>query len=304
VGIRTKPGGMMVAATTLAAGLLVCLSEGRAGSQENSIRIGLVSSIFRDTPSSLVQVVSQPLKTLMRSQTGLSGELQIAGDAFALSGKLKENKVQLGVFHGFEFAWARQKNPGLKPLVIIVSNQPRLYAQLVVKKDCRAGQCGDLKGKVLAIPYGSRGHCYLYLDRRCPGAGKVPAKFFSVISAPSCAEDALDDVVDGVAQAAVIERGALDQFRKDKPERADRLKVLHQSERFPAAVVAYQEGNLDASVLRRFRDGMVNAHRAARGKQLLKLCRISRFEDIPADYDRLLEDIARAYPAREDRAKK
>jgi hypothetical protein len=34
------------------------------------------------------------------------------------------------------------------------------------------------------------------------------------------------------------------------------------------------------------------------------LCRISRFEDIPADYDRLLEDIARAYPAREDRAKK
>src|SRR5262245_20135138 len=217
-----------------AATALLLLPAGRAEEGDaRDIRIGLVRTLFRDTPPSLVQVLSQPLKALMQSQTGMTGELSIAGDAFALSKKLKEHKVQLGVFHGFEFAWARQRNPGLKPLVVVVSHHRELHAHLVVRKDSSASGCGGLKGKVVAIPQGSREHCHLYLERRCPGGGIEPKSFFSEITRPSSSEDALDDVIDGTVQAAIVDRFALDQFQHDKPARSNRLRVLQQSEMFP-----------------------------------------------------------------------
>ena len=262
----------------------------------HTIQIGLVRSLFREAPSSMIGLLSRPLKALMESQTGLTGELILAGDYADLGARLKDGKAQLGVFHGFEFAWARRQNPALKPLVIAVSQHRMLHAHLVVRKDGAANTCADLKGKMVALPRMSREHCHLYLERRCPGNGTEPASFFSQITHPSCADDALGDVVDGLTHAAVVDRMALDDYQQNRPARANQLRVLHQSEPFPAAVVAYQEGALDEATLRRFREGMVAADRTERGKRLLKMCRITRFEEVPADYDRLLEDIARAYP--------
>jgi len=289
-------------AVALSAVVFLLMPAGQAAESEiNGIRIGLVRTLFRDTPTSLIDVLSQPLKALMQSQTGMGGELSLAGDAFDLSKKLKEHKVQLGVFHGFEFAWARQRNPGLKPLVVVVSHHRQLHAHLIVRKDGPVTSSADLKGKAVAIPHGSREHCHLYLERRCPGSGTDPRKFFSQITTPASTEDALDDVIDGAVQAAIVDRQALDQYQQDKPSRCNRLRVLSQSEMFPTGVVAYQEGDLDESTLRRFHDGMISAASTPRGRELLKLSRITAFEEVPADYEQLLLDIARAYPPRPEK---
>ena len=289
------------AAVVLAAALVVVLppaGAGTRGTPNAPVQIGLVATLFRDAPPSLIQVLSRPLKALMESQTGLTGELVVAGDAFDLAQKLKDQRAQLGVFHGFEFAWARQKNPELRPLVIAVYQHRQLHAHLVVLKDGPISSWADLKGKVLALPYKSREHCHLYLERRCPGGGVDPHKFFAAITTPASAEDALADVVDGLAQAAIVDRVALDQYQEAKPARANKLRLLYQSEAFPAAVVAYQPGVLDEATLRRFRDGLTSAHRTARGKELLNLCGITAFEEVPNDFEQQLVDIARAYPPR------
>src|SRR5262249_53934916 len=157
--------------------------------------------------------------------------------------------------HGFEFAWARQKNPELRPLVIAVCQHRQLHAHLVVQKDSPIAGWADLKGKVLALPRLTREHCHLYLERHCPGAPGDPRKLFSQVSPPPSPEDALADVVDGTAQATIVDRIALDEYQQRKPARANRLRVLQQSEPFPAAVVAFQPGSLDEAALRRFRDG-------------------------------------------------
>src|SRR5438874_3259665 len=247
-----KPKRIYLAAAALPVAVLLLLPASRAAEGDaRGIRIGLVRTLFRDTPASLVDVLSQPLKTLMQSQTGMSGELSVTGDAFDLSKKLKEHTVQLGVFHGFEFAWARQRNPGLKALVVVVCHHRQLHAHLVVRKDSPASCCADLKGKSVAIPLGSREHCHLYLQRRCPGAGADPKKFFAEITTPGSTEEALDDVIDGAVQAAIVDRFALDQYQQDKAARCNRLRIPCQSEMFPTGVVAYQEGSLDEATLRR-----------------------------------------------------
>src|SRR5581483_4119811 len=103
-------------------GVLLALGSGAAAAERSRqtevLRIGLIGTLFRDVPETAVMAMMQPFATLMESQTGLTGQLIPAGDADDLGQQLANDKVQLGVFHGVEFAWARQKYPDLKPLVI------------------------------------------------------------------------------------------------------------------------------------------------------------------------------------------
>jgi ABC-type phosphate/phosphonate transport system substrate-binding protein len=266
------------------------------GAPAAAVRIGLASSLFHDAPDSLVKVLARPMLSLMETQTGLTGQLMPSAAADDLAKQLQDNRTHLAVFHGFEFAWARIKYPELKPLIVVVSQQPVLSALLVVKAKCEATCPADLKGQVLALPRVSREHCRLFLERTCCD-GKPPRSFFGKITTPSDAEDALDDVIDEQAQAAIVESLALENYRKKKaPKRAAQLKVLVKSEAFPAGVIAYHEGGLPAETLRSFRDGMIKAHESARGKELLNMCRINCFAAVPDDYDQQLTNIAKVYP--------
>ncbi len=69
-----------------------------------------------------------------------------------------------------------------------------------------------------------------------------------------------------------------------------------QSEAFPCAVIAYYPGKLSQALLDRFREGMLSAKDSRQGRQMMQLCRISSFEDVPDDFDKMLDDIAKAYP--------
>jgi hypothetical protein len=60
--------------------------------------------------------------------------------------------------------------------------------------------------------------------------------------------------------------------------------------------VAYVPGVLPEALLTRFRDGMIAAKDTTRGRQLLELCRITRFETVPGGYEQMLAEIAKAYP--------
>jgi ABC-type phosphate/phosphonate transport system substrate-binding protein len=263
----------------------------------NIVRIGMISSLFSDVPEPIVMAMMQPFGALMESQTGVSGELVVCGDAANLGQQLTDDKVQLGVFHGIEFGWARQKHPELRPLVIAINQQRYLRAQFVIRADSTASRVADLQDKALALPNQTREHCLLYLRRRCLESKKEPASFFSKITNPANVEDALDDVVDGVVQVTIVDSVALDCYKRRKPGRFTKLKIAHSSEVFPAAVVVFRPGILDEATLKRFRDGMINANRTVTGRQLMTLWKLTGFEDVPQDYNQILTEIVKAYPA-------
>jgi ABC-type phosphate/phosphonate transport system substrate-binding protein len=267
------------------------------GADPAPVRIGLVKSLFRDMPEPFIRIALMPMKALMEGQTGLSGDLIPSGDADHLARQIKDNDMQLGVFHGVEFAWVHQHYPTLKPLVIAVNEHPYVRALLVVRTDSTCTGSANLQGKVVALPLMSREHCRLFLERRCCGADHAPDKFFSHVSASSNPEDALDDVVDDNVQAAVVDEVAFDAFRKDKPGRGARLKVLQQSESFPCAVIAYQPGALTEKQLDAFRNGLLKAQDNPEAQPLLKINHITGFEAVPTGYDQELSDIVKAYPA-------
>jgi ABC-type phosphate/phosphonate transport system substrate-binding protein len=276
--------------------MLAAALGGAVADDGTSVRIGLVSSLFRDTSEPLMQIIMRPFKSLLETQTGMSGRLISGGTAENLGQRLKEGAVHLGIFHGVEFAWAKAKFPQLKALLIAVNKQPFLRAHLIVRADGKVTSVQDLKGRVIGMPNLSREHCWLFLERRCVPAEQTLEKFFARICRPRDASYAIDDVIDGTLHAAVIDDADLAAYRKQYPDFADKVKSLICSEAFPCGVIAYYPGTLDEHMLDQFRSGMLSAKDSRQARQMMQMCRITRFEEVPEDFDKTLEDIAKAYP--------
>jgi ABC-type phosphate/phosphonate transport system substrate-binding protein len=285
----------------LAAGLAALTPARQADAEEMpkapTVRVGLASSLFRDTPEVMIQAIARPFRSLVESQTGLSGQLVPNVKPDDLCVQMKDDKLQLGVLHGYEYAWLRQTYPDLKPLMIAVNQQSHLKANLVVRNDNKAASLEDLKGLTIAVPRRTREHCHLFLDRHCQTTGCCTKEYFGKIVASPSVEEGVDGVILGRTDAVLVDGVFLDWYKENKPTAYAKLKVVQESEVFPAAVVVHYGTALDADTLRRFREGMISAKDNPRGLSLMTLCQITSFEPIPTDYEQLLTDIAKAYPA-------
>lgn len=282
----------------LCASPAVSRNAAKLGSTDSPVKIGMCGSLFKDQPETIVKAMMQPFGMLMKMQTGMTGELIAGGEAENVGRMLANNEVQLGVFHGYEFAWAREQFPKLQPLMIAVNQQRHLRAVLVVSNEDAPADLDDLRGKCLAFPKGAKDHCRMFLESRCTECGQTtPEEFFTKITSPADAEEALDDVVDGIAHCVLVDAVGLECYKRRKPARFAKLKSLMQSEAFPAGVVAYCPGVLSEETLNRFRAGMVNANKSVLGKQLLTMWKLTGFETVPDDYDDTLYNIAKCYPS-------
>jgi len=284
-----------------AVALVVCAAHSAAegpASPPNPVHIGLVNSLFVDVPDPLVGILMKPFSGLMRDLTGLNGKAAPAGDAYAIAEKLKDGKLHLGAFQGFEFAWVQQKYPKLKPLMIAVYYDRHLRASIVVHKDCPAQAIAGLRGTELALPMGTKGHCRLFLQRHCTNANGPcdPKAFFSEVRRTEHAEAALDLICDGKVQCAVIDEVSWQCYKGVKSGPAKRLKVLSQSEVFPAGVIAYYDGGLDQATLNCVTRGLADATKNRKAIEIMSLFKITSFEEVPEDYADTLANIRRLYP--------
>jgi len=286
-----------VVRTTMAGvAALVSLGVGtaRAGDPAGAINVGVVGGMFKDVPPALVNALGQPFKNLIRRDTGVTGEFKLVADATALADQLRANQCQLGVFHGYEFAWAKARNPNLMPLVVTEYRTGRPQAAVVVNVDSKATGIDDLKADAIVIPKGTRGHCLMYVAKEHDGvkaSGKPPEQ-----SKTDTAE-ALDGVVSGTVEAAVVDVQALVGYETLQPGAFKNLRILAKSAPFPQNVIAYDKSVLDEATAAKLRTTLVTAHTTAAGKPLMLLWNMKNFAAVPADYDAHLASSAKDYPA-------
>jgi ABC-type phosphate/phosphonate transport system substrate-binding protein len=258
----------------------------------DGLNIEVVQSLFRDVPQGMVKVLGRPLRELIRKRTGLTGDVSIASDALTLADRLKTNQCQLGVFHGFEFAWAKERNADLIPLVVTVYPSGHPQACVVVRTDNPAATLGQLKS--VAVPKGTKAHCLAYLD-------KQRAKLSEGVAAPNgkgqlSAEEALDGVVSAQCEAALVDISALAGYQKLQPGAFKRLRILCESDKFPQNVIAYSKGAITDAEADQLREVLTGAHTTPTGKPLMMLWSITRFAAVPADYQAQLDKCAKSYP--------
>jgi len=267
---------------------------GRAGDRE-VYRIGIPKSAFRDVPPSLVSFAGMPFKDLMKSQTGLEGEVILDPDALNIAEQLDAGKLQLGVFLGHEFAWAREKHPTLEPIVCTVPRPKEIQAFLLVRYDNKAQSLADLKGCKLALATTTRDHARLFLDKK-RAADMTGGTFCSTEKAPTV-HDAINKVIEGDADVTVADQAAWNYYQKLYPGASENLRVLAKSEVFPPTVIAFKKGSLDDGVIKKVREGLLTAHETSKVAKLLNLIKVEKFDSVPAGYDESLKECLKAYPA-------
>lgn len=283
-------GSLLLTFVAVAVGLT---SRAEAEDEPGTIKLGVLTGMFRDVPPALVQAAATPFQDLFKRQTGLEGEVEMVNDCEALASKMHEKKLQIGVFHGFEWAWVRHRYPDLLPLVVTVpAKKPQ--ACIVVHTDSKATGPADLTGKCVAVPVGTKAHCDLFIERLVkdlPAGCCTPAK-----QADSGSDELLDGVAGGKVTAALVDVAALNAYQNNKPGAATQLRVLVKSEPFPATVVAYRKDGVDASTAAKIRSGLVKAHTTSQGKAFLFLWKLKGFEDVPPGFDADLQQVLKSYP--------
>jgi ABC-type phosphate/phosphonate transport system substrate-binding protein len=266
-----------------------------AADPADGLSIGVVQGLFRDVPQGMIKVLGKPLQGLIGKQVGLTPDLTMAPDALTLADRMKDKQCQLGVFHGFEFAWAKARNPDLVPLVVTIPPAGKLQAIVVVQKDAPDIKLADLKNKDVTIPRGTKGHCFAFLDRERGDFAATTAR--PLVKSGSTSEEALDAVVSGESPAALVDVSALAGYANLQPGACKQLRVLCESERFPQNVIAYSKGAITEEAAADLRRALTQAHTTPSGKPLMMLWNIKGFGAIPADYEEHLEKITKGYPA-------
>ena len=74
-GYKASLVAIGIAASALALLGTPASGEDNPLARHDIVRIGLVHSLFRDTPDVMVQVIMEPFSALMESQTGIKGQL-------------------------------------------------------------------------------------------------------------------------------------------------------------------------------------------------------------------------------------
>jgi ABC-type phosphate/phosphonate transport system substrate-binding protein len=140
------------------------------------------------------------------------------------------------------------------------------------------------------------------VDRQAEANGKKAEEFFSKITTPENIEDALDDAVDA-KESVVVDRTALEAFKRRKPGRFKQLKEVAKSPPFPPPVIAYYDGMLDDATLTKFKDGLLGASKKERGQTLLTLFHLTGFETPPQDFEKVLNETRKTYPPTDAKTK-
>jgi ABC-type phosphate/phosphonate transport system substrate-binding protein len=274
--------------------LILLPAVSQAGDKE-VYRIGIPKSAFRDVPPSLLSFAGMPFKDLMKSQTGLDGDVVLEPDALEIARMLESGKLQLGVFLGHEFAWVRDKHPTLEPIVCTVPRPKEIQAFLLVRYDNKAQTLADLRGCKLALATTTRDHARLFLDKKRT-TEMTGGAFCSTEKAPTV-HDAINKVIEGDADVTVADQAAWNYYRKLYPGASENLRVLSKSEVFPPTVIAFKKGSLDDTVIKKVRDGLLTAHETSKVVKLLNLIKVEKFDAVPAGYDESLKECLKAYPA-------
>jgi len=260
------------------------------------LRIGTSGSLTTDKTNPKEKASLSTLTTFIRDETGLENEILEERDWQVLTDKLTKGQLQVGAYQGYEFAWAQEKNPDLKPLALAVNVHRYPVAYVVSNTANKAKDFNGLQGQTFAIPVDGPRYLRFYVTRQAEAAGKDLGTFFSKVTTPEKIESTLDDVVDGVVDAMVVDRAALEVFKVRKPARFKKLHAVAHSQPFPPAVIAYSGKHLDDDTRERFLSGLLGANKQEKGKQMLELFGLTHFEPAPADFGKLLAATRKTYP--------
>ena len=107
-------------AVLFSAAILGSLCESASAQQTNErvLRIGATGTITGKAEGAKEKAGLEILQRYIKEETGLKSEIVGQENWKIVAEKMAKGQFQLGVFQGYEFAWAQQKDAELKALAV------------------------------------------------------------------------------------------------------------------------------------------------------------------------------------------
>ncbi len=259
------------------------------------IRVGFPKGLFRDVPDVLIHAAATPFKKTLYKELGLQGEIVILPDYKAVAEHLRQRKLEFGVFHGYEYAWIKD-SPEFVPLVVAQPTSGRVQACIVVHANSKLASVDHMKNVCVAVPRGTKGHCWLYIERLRTAHPFGPMDCCPVPQPNRSPEEVLDAVVAGQCDAAVVDVSTLAAYQTLKPGLAQQLKVICESKPLPPGVIVMRKGSLTAHQIDKIRNGLLDCHKTPVGRTFMHMWHLECFQTVTPSYFSLLEESAKHYP--------
>lgn len=266
--------------------------------QDASVHFALAHSFTAGKADTLLKIASDDFKQVLKTTTGLEGDLTTKLNAFEIADKLEAKQIDFGILHAHEFAWLTKKNANLEPVLVASTGKKGEQVFVIVNKKNTAKSVGDLGGKKLDLPSGTSELCRVFLGRRTQeSAKKTPSEFFSGVEKSPAQVAALDNVAREKSDATLVTTMWLEFYKDVKgPTFNNQLRILDQSEPFPPAVIVMKKGAVAPKTLEQFRNGLLKAHATELGREMMKDWNIESFVSVPGDYDTRLTEMLKNYP--------
>lgn len=280
--------------------LIMMLILPSAKADDNSVKVGLLENMFQDIPRPILEAMSEPFRSLMTKQTGLTGDVEICKDYKILLGKLKDKSLNIGVFHGFEFAWAHQAEPNLIPLVITIPHGRKAQSMILVQKDSDMKKLSDLGNSKIIRAKGTKAFTSVYMEKLKQTVQGIQFQEGELTMTP---EEALTAVATGTEKAVIIDASSLSGYSTLQPGGFKQLRILAESELFPCSVIAMVKDSTSEAAAAKIINGMSTANKTAQGRAMLAMWSLKGFEKVPADYQQQCKNILSAYPVPKEAGK-
>src|SRR5262249_3378328 len=115
------------------------------------LRIGNSNSLSTGSDSAKEKGALESLREFIKDETGMKNEIIRAKSCRDVADRMEKGDFHLGVFHGYEFAWVRDKHQKLKPLALAVNVHRYPEVHVVTQKKSKASGMADLQGQTVCM---------------------------------------------------------------------------------------------------------------------------------------------------------
>jgi hypothetical protein len=287
--------------------LAVLLSAGtQAASADEPLVVGMAQNLIPKNKRRQAEKVLEKLVLLVGQEVNYPTKLRLipGGTKQAIVGvgnDLRTGKLHLAVFNGLEYGWMKQLTGGrVRTLVSSDQNIEAVqYEQLMIRNGF-AQKVDELRGKSLVLyqdPYPSL-TIYLKQLRSQSGATLLNQQLPAVPNGSL----ALEAVIQGAADATIVDLYTLQGYQNVRPGRVAQLQVLAHSPAYPIAPVFGDEqvvNKLRPNLWRDVQRSMTGIHRNPDAKAFLDTWRVRRFKLPTDEFEKQADKAAQDFPISE-----
>jgi ABC-type phosphate/phosphonate transport system substrate-binding protein len=272
---------------------LILLTAKTGFSADPNIKVGLLETMFQDVPRSVLDAMADPFRSLMKNQTGLGGDVEICANCTTMAEKLKNKTLSVGVMHGFEYAWAKEQNSNLVPLLVTVPHGRKAQAMIVVKGDSEIKAVKDLKDQPISVCKGTKAYSRLFFEKLQSSNQGLK---IDLATKSQSSEEGLTAVVTGKQKAMLVDAAFMAAYQIQQPGAYSALRILSESDLFPCSVIVTQKENLSDAVCDQLKNGLSTSSKSPQGRAMLTIWGLKGFDRVPEEYEEHCKKILKAYP--------